>query len=141
VTAGDVGAAAEALGRDHRVEGVVVRGDQRGRKLGYPTANVELHSSAAVPADGVYAGRLIRSLGNGPVTLPAAISVGSNPTFEGRARRVEAYVLDFDGDLYGEHVGVEFVQRLREMERFDTVEELVAQMGDDVRRTRELGLG
>jgi riboflavin kinase/FMN adenylyltransferase len=141
VTAGDVGAAAEALGRDHRVEGVVVRGDQRGRKLGYPTANVEFQSTAAVPADGVYAGRLIRSLGNGPVTLPAAISVGSNPTFEGRARRVEAYVLDFDGDLYGEHVGVDFVQRLREMERFDTVEELVAQMGDDVRRTRELVLG
>jgi riboflavin kinase/FMN adenylyltransferase len=141
VTAGDVGAAAEALGRDHRLEGVVVRGDQRGRKLGYPTANVELHPYAAVPADGVYAGRLIRSLGNGPVTLPAAISVGSNPTFEGRARRVEAYVLDFDGDLYGEHVGVEFVQRLRGMERFDTVEELVTKMGDDVRRTREIVSG
>jgi riboflavin kinase/FMN adenylyltransferase len=138
VAAGDVGAAAEALGRDHRVEGVVVRGDQRGRKLGYPTANAELYPHAAVPADGVYAARLVRQTADGAEALPAAVSVGTNPTFEGRARRVEAYVLDFEGDLYGDHVGVEFVQRLREMERFDSVEELVAQMGDDVRQTRDL---
>ena len=141
VSAGDVGAAARALGRDHRVEGVVVRGDRRGRDLGYPTANVELYPYAAVPADGVYAGRLIRRTPGGPVALPAAISVGTNPTFEGRERRVEAYVLDFDGDLYGEHVGVEFVERLRGMEKFDRVEDLVAQMDSDVRKTRERILG
>jgi riboflavin kinase/FMN adenylyltransferase len=137
VAAGDVVAAAEALGRYHRVEGVVVRGDQRGRALGYPTANVELYPHAAVPADGVYAGRLIRHTAEGCAELPAAVSVGTNPTFEGRERRVEAFVLDFDGDLYGEHVGVEFVSRLRGMERFDTVEELVEQMADDVRLTRD----
>jgi riboflavin kinase/FMN adenylyltransferase len=137
VAAGDVVAAAEALGRDHRVEGVVVRGDRRGRALGYPTANVELYPHAAVPADGVYAGRLIRHTAEGRAELPAAVSVGTNPTFEGRERRVEAYVLDFDGDLYGEHVGIDFVSRLRAMERFDTVEDLVEQMADDVRVTRD----
>jgi riboflavin kinase/FMN adenylyltransferase len=137
VAAGDMAAAAEALGRDHRIEGVVVRGDRRGRDLGYPTANVELYPHAAVPSDGVYAGRLIRYTPDGPVALPAAISVGTNPTFEGRERRVEAYVLDFDGDLYGDHVGVEFVERLRGMEKFDRVEDLVAQMDADVRKTRE----
>jgi riboflavin kinase/FMN adenylyltransferase len=134
---GDVEGAAEALGRDHRVEGVVVRGDSRGRELGYPTANLALDPYTAVPADGVYAGRLVRDTPAGPVTLPAAISVGTNPTFDGRERRVEAYVLDFDGDLYDQPVAVEFVSRLRGMERFGTVEELVKQMADDVRLTRE----
>jgi riboflavin kinase/FMN adenylyltransferase len=90
-----------------------------------------------VPADGVYAGRLVRDTPAGPVALPAAISVGTNPTFDGREQRVEAYVLDFDGDLYDESVGVEFAARLRGMERFDSVDQLVAQMADDVRRTRE----
>jgi riboflavin kinase/FMN adenylyltransferase len=134
---GDVEGAAEALGRDHRVEGVVVRGDSRGRELGYPTANLALDPYTAVPADGVYAGRLVRDTPAGPVALPAAISVGTNPTFDGRERRVEAYVLDFDGDLYDQPVAVEFVSRLRGMERFGTVEELVKQMADDVRLTRE----
>jgi riboflavin kinase/FMN adenylyltransferase len=137
VAEGDVEAAAEALGRDHRVEGVVVRGDSRGRELGYPTANLALEPHTAVPADGVYAGRLIRQTPAGPVALPAAISVGTNPTFDGRDRRVEAYVLDFDGDLYDEPVAVEFVSRLRGMERFGSVEQLVSQMADDVRLTRE----
>jgi riboflavin kinase/FMN adenylyltransferase len=134
---GAVEGAAEALGRDHRVEGVVVRGDSRGRELGYPTANLALEPNTAVPADGVYAGRLVRDTPAGPVALPAAISVGTNPTFDGREQRVEAYVLDFDGDLYDESVGVEFAARLRGMERFDSVDQLVAQMADDVRRTRE----
>jgi riboflavin kinase/FMN adenylyltransferase len=141
VAAGDVTAAAEALGRDHRVEGVVVRGDRRGRQLGYPTANVELSPHSAVPADGVYAGRLIRQTPDGPVHLAAAISVGTNPTFEGRERRVEAYVLDFDGDLYGDHVGIDFAERLRGMEKFDRVEDLIAQMDADVRKTRERIVG
>ena len=134
VDAGDVRGAAAALGRDHRIEGIVVRGDQRGRDLGYPTANLSPLPWSAVPADGVYAGRLVR----GGTQLPAAISIGTNPTFAGRERRVEAYVLDFTGDLYGEHVGLSFAERLRGTERFDGVDALVAQMERDVARTREL---
>lgn len=134
VDAGEVEWAARALGRPHRVEGVVVRGDMRGRDLGYPTANLETAAHAAIPADGVYAGRLVHQ----GVARAAAISVGTNPTFEGRERRVEAYVLDFDGDLYGERVAVEFLARLRGMVRFDSVEELRAQMARDVEQTREL---
>ena len=135
VDAGDVAAAAHALGRDHRVEGLVVRGDRRGgAELGFPTANLRVERYAAIPADGVYAGRLLWR----GTARPAAISVGTNPTFEGRERRVEAYVLDFDGDLYGETVGVDFHARLRAMERFDRVEDLIAQMKADVEQTRQL---
>jgi riboflavin kinase/FMN adenylyltransferase len=123
---------------------VVVRGDRRGRELGYPTANVESPPHTAVPADGVYAGHLVlrdpRS-GASRERFPAAISVGTNPTFEGSRRTVEAFVLDFDGDLYGEHVGVEFVERLRPMLSFSGVAELVEAMAGDVARTRTvLGL-
>ncbi len=135
VQAGDVESAAGALGREHRVEGVVVRGDQRGRDLGYPTANLQVLPHSAVPADGVYAGRLVRASGE---TLPAAISIGTNPTFAGDEQRVEAYVLDFAGDLYGESVAVTFTARLRGTERFETPEALVAQMAVDVERTRQL---
>ena len=137
VAAGDVEGAAAALGRDHRIDGVVVRGDQRGRDLGYPTANLEPLPYSAVPADGIYAGRLLRT--NGEV-LPAAISVGTNPTFAGHDRRVEAYVIDAEPglDLYGEHVGLTFTARLRDTLRFDSVEPLIAQMGEDVERTRAL---
>jgi riboflavin kinase/FMN adenylyltransferase len=137
VDAGDVEGAAAALGRDHRIDGVVVRGDQRGRDLGYPTANLEPLPWSAVPADGVYAGRLLRTNGQ---ALPAAISIGTNPTFAGRERRVEAYVLDAEPglDLYGEHVGLSFAARLRATLRFDGVEPLVRQMAQDVSRTRVL---
>lgn len=135
VDAGDVEAAAAALGRPHRVEGVVVRGDRRGRDLGFPTANLLSGPHMAIPADGVYAGRLVR---RGGQRLPAAISVGTNPTFSGRQRRVEAYVLDFDGDLYGERVALDFVARLREMRRYESMEPLITQMHEDVARTREL---
>ena len=134
VLAGDVEGAALALGREHRVEGVVVRGDQRGREIGYPTANLQPLPWSAVPADGVYAGRLVR----GAEQLPAAISIGTNPTFAGLERRIEAYVLDFAGDLYGERVGLSFTARLRETLRFDGVEPLVEQMARDVERAREL---
>ena len=140
VDAGDVEGAAAALGRDHRIDGVVVRGDQRGREIGYPTANLEPLPWSAVPADGVYAGRLLRATGE---PLPAAISIGTNPTFAGRERRVEAYVLDAERglDLYGEHVGLSFAARLRETLRFDGIDPLVEQMAKDVGRTREvLGL-
>jgi riboflavin kinase / FMN adenylyltransferase len=133
VAAGDVAAAAEALGRPHGVTGPVVRGEGRGRGLGYPTANVAVPDAVAVPGDGVYAGWLVRADGT---RLPAAISVGTNPTFDGVARTVEAYALDVDIDLYGEVVTVEFVRRLRGMERFDGVEALVEQMGRDVVDTR-----
>jgi riboflavin kinase/FMN adenylyltransferase len=143
VEAGDVTAAGEALGRPHRLDGVVVRGDQRGRELGYPTANVRAESYAAVPADGIYAGRAVRidEWGNTRTDEPAplaAISVGTNPTFDGRHRSVEAFVLDFEGDLYGQNLGVEFVHRLRGMIKFDSIEALIAQMDSDVARTREL---
>ena len=145
--AGDVEQAARALGRDYRLEGSVVPGDQRGRQLGYPTANVQPVASSAVPADGAYAGRLLlwTGPGGGTVTaLPAAISIGTNPTFSGAERRVEVHVLDLAGgppphlDLYGEHVGVEFVARLRGIRRFSSVDELLQQLAIDVQRTREL---
>jgi len=141
VQAGDVEAAAHALGRPHRVDGVVERGDQRGRELGFPTANLRTDAWTAVPADGVYAGQVFRldewgRTSPGPPLGVAAISVGTNPTFDVRQRRVEAFVLDFDGDLYGDVLGVEFVERLRGMEKFDEVGALVTQMTDDVARTR-----
>ncbi|MBO4207903.1 bifunctional riboflavin kinase/FAD synthetase [Micromonospora echinofusca] len=140
IAAGDVGAAAAALGRPHRLEGVVVRGDQRGRELGFPTANLDCHRYAAVPPDGVYAGWLLRAPGRGGERrrLEAAISIGTNPTFSGRDRRVEAHALDFSGDLYGERMGLEFVGHLREQYRFDSVDALITQMNKDVVRTRQV---
>ncbi|MEV6969510.1 bifunctional riboflavin kinase/FAD synthetase [Hamadaea sp. NPDC051192] len=138
VAAGDMTAATAALGRPHRLEGVVVRGDQRGRQLGFPTANLLCGPHAAIPADGVYAAWLLR----GGKQLPAAVSIGTNPTFAGTERRVEAFVLDFTGDLYGERVSLDFVAHLRPTVRFDTLEGLVAAITDDVSRTRvALGLG
>jgi len=135
---GDVAGAAEALGRPFTVRGQVARGDQRGRELGFPTANVPTTTLVAAPADGVYAGWL-RRLDTGEV-FPAAISVGTNPTFDGvRDRRVESYVLDRDDlALYDVEVEVSFVERLRGMLRFDSVDELVKTMHDDVDRAREI---
>ena len=138
VTSGDVRAAGEALGREHRIAGIVVRGDQRGREMGYPTANLEPLPWSAIPSDGIYAGRLVRGSGAKTELLPAAISIGTNPTFAGNERRIEAYVLDFSGDLYGEHVGLAFTERLRDTLRFDGMEPLMAQMALDVERTRAL---
>jgi riboflavin kinase/FMN adenylyltransferase len=140
IRAGDVASAAYSLGRPHRVEGVVVHGDHRGRALGYPTANLETMPHSAIPADGVYAARLVLS----PYTaqeqsLPAAVSVGTNPTFDGVERRVEAYALDRDDlDLYGAHVAIDLVARIRGMERFADVEALVARMALDVDEARRL---
>jgi riboflavin kinase/FMN adenylyltransferase len=134
IDAGEVSQAAKALGRPHRIDGIVVRGEGRGRQLGFPTANVHTDRHVAIPADGIYAGWAVLH----KQRLPAAISVGTNPTFEGRQRTVEAFILDFDEDIYGVELGVEFVERLRGMEKFDRIEDLVEEMGHDVERTRDL---
>ncbi|SEQ75567.1 bifunctional riboflavin kinase/FAD synthetase [Streptomyces radiopugnans] len=135
VAEGDVEGAAEVLGRPHRVEGVVVRGAQRGREMGYPTANVETLPHTAIPADGVYAGWLVVE----GESMPAAISVGTNPQFDGTERTVEAYAIDrVDLDLYGLHVAVDFLSYIRGQERFDTLDGLLERMAEDVRVAREL---
>ncbi|MDM7856119.1 bifunctional riboflavin kinase/FAD synthetase [Cellulomonas alba] len=148
---GDVAGAAHVLGRAHRLRGTVVHGDARGRELGFPTANLGTDTAGMVPADGVYAGRLRRTRhedgtpvapDEADVVLPAAISIGTNPTFDGVERRVEAYVLDRDDlDLYGQQVVLELVERLRPTLRFDgpdAIERLVATMHDDVARARDV---
>lgn len=137
IDAGDVVAAAEALGRPHRLEGIVVRGDGRGHDLGYPTANLSTPRFAAVPADGVYSAWFTRS-SDPDRRLRAAVSVGTNPTFSGRERTVEAFVLDIDEDFYGQHVSLDFVAKLRDQVRFATSAELVKQIDDDVVRTRKV---
>ncbi len=174
IAAGDVGAAAAALGRPHRLEGVVVRGDQRGRQLGFPTANLMSSQYAAVPADGVYAARV--AIGHPAPSRPGvgfawtgergdrseegtrswedaaladasaadradrmgAVSIGTNPTFSGRERRVEAFILDFDADIYGERIALDFVERLREQRTYTSLPPMVEQINDDVARTRSL---
>ena len=136
---GDVAGAARALGRPHRVTGRVVEGDRRGRELGYPTANLEVQADMAVPGDGVYAARFRTD--DAPGTWwTAAVSVGTNPTFDGDSRRVEAYVLDAPAgyDVYGQVADVEFLDLIRGQVRFNSVDALVRQMQDDVRRTRDL---
>ena len=137
---GDVAAAARVLGRPHRVVGSVVHGNHRGRGLGYPTANLGPDSLGLVPAEGVYAGWLTRLDRPSDVerTLPCAISIGTNPTFDTRDRRtVEAYVLDRDDlDLYDERVMVEFVEHIRPTLRFESIDELLEAMAKDVEQCR-----
>ncbi|MFE4195461.1 bifunctional riboflavin kinase/FAD synthetase [Paenarthrobacter sp. NPDC056912] len=138
---GDVVTAAAVLGRPHRMRGEVVHGAARGRDLGFPTANLAHDSSGYVPADGIYAGWLIDQSGT---RWPAAISVGSNPTFDGVSRQVEAHVIDRpeenveDFNLYGQTVAVEFTQRLRGMVAYRGPEALVEQMCLDVAQAHEL---
>ena len=135
VLAGDVETAALRLDRPHRVEGPVVHGAKRGRELGFPTANVDTGKYTAIPADGVYAGWLLVD----GERLPAAISVGTNPQFDGEQRTVEAYALDrTDLDLYDRHVAVEFVARVRGQERFAGIDELIERMNQDVAKVRVL---
>jgi riboflavin kinase/FMN adenylyltransferase len=144
LAAGDVAAAADALGRLHRVEGIVVRGHMRGRGLGFPTANLETPPYTATPADGVYAGWLtsLDLEGLPSSRWPAAISVGTNPTFGAGERTVEAYALDRDDlDLYGAHAAIDFTARLRGTERFDSVEALITQIHEDVNQARALTTG
>ena len=129
----------EQLGPDFEilpsVSGVIVHGAERGRELGYPTANLEQHSEGFIPADGVYAARFTA---NGR-TMPAAVSIGNNPTFEGvRDKQVEAHVLDETLDLYGARATVEFVEYVRPMQKFDGVDSLVVQMTADEERVRQI---
>ena len=131
IAAGDVGAAMRCLGAPFLLEGEVVEGDQRGRSLGFPTANIVPDDTLAIPGHGVYA-----AFANGH---PAAVNVGVRPTFEtGRGLLVEAYLIDFDGDLYGRSLRVAFLQRLRGERRFPGVEDLIAQMHRDVDQARDV---
>jgi riboflavin kinase/FMN adenylyltransferase len=133
---GAVGGARDGAADRWTVDGVVVPGERRGRQLGWPTANVDV-DGGALPPDGVYAGLVtVAGLDGGP--FPAAVSVGSNPTFAGTSRTVEAYLLDFDGDLYGRRVRVEARARLRDTMAFGSVVDLLVAVEDDVARTRAL---
>lgn len=140
LVAGQVEAAAEILGRDHSVEGVVGHGDKRGRELGYPTANLVVPAGTALPQDGVYAGWVrVDPHSRSPQVHPAAISVGTNPQFDGTERRVEAHVLDrADLDLYGRLLAVDFHRRLRGQLVFDSVDGLLARMAEDVAACRSI---
>lgn len=134
---GAVGEAASLLGRPHQVRGVVAEGDKRGRLLGFPTANVSVPEYIALPADGVYAGWYRRPDG---ARRPTAISLGRRPTFysDSGLQLLECYLLDFDGDLYGETAHVDFVAHLRAQARFESSQALIDQMGRDVATTRRV---
>ncbi len=125
---GDVVAAARMLGRPYELDGIVVAGDQRGGTLGYPTANLALEAHLACPRYGIYAGAADGHR--------AAVSIGTNPHYGGTERRVEPYLLDFEGDLYGKRLVVEVWQRLRDEAVFASEDELIAQIGRDVDATR-----
>jgi riboflavin kinase/FMN adenylyltransferase len=131
--AGEVGAAARLLGRPPELDGVVVPGDQRGGTLGYPTANLSVDPTLLVPQYGIYAGAAQVPEG---ATYRAAISIGTNPHYGGDERRIEPYLLDFEGDLYGRRLVVELWQRLRDEQAFESEEALVAQISRDVEATR-----
>jgi riboflavin kinase/FMN adenylyltransferase len=128
LAAGDVEAAAGLLGRPAEVEGTVIGGERRGRTLGFPTANLDVPSELAVPANGIYAGAASGHR--------AAISIGVNPHYGGAVRRVEAFLLDFDADLYGQRLVLELWQRLRDELAFTSEQELVDQIARDVEQTR-----
>ena len=137
LASGDIEAATAALGRHHEVRGVVAHGDKRARELGFPTANVAVPDDIQLPADGIYAGWYERP--NGDVH-PAAISLGRRPTFyeTAHASLLEPHLLDFSGDLYDEPAKVRFVERLRAEEKFDEVDDLIAQMGRDCEAARRV---
>jgi riboflavin kinase / FMN adenylyltransferase len=137
VAQGQVSDVTPLLGRPHSVEGMVVPGAQRGREMGLPTANVTVPAAVALPSRGVYAGRVVLAGGR----YPAAVNIGYSPTFtdgDDPSLRLEAFILDYPGgDLYGERIRVEFLERLRDERRFPSAAELMAQVEDDVGRTRE----
>jgi len=134
---GNVTQAAKMLGRNYEVRGVVSEGDQRGRTIGFPTANVPVDGRFAFPADGVYAGWCTLDDGS---RHGAAINIGRRPTFDLQAEQsvLEAHLLDFEGDLYGQNVRIEFAQFLRSERRFNGIDELVAQLRQDVEAVRSI---
>ena len=132
VVEGQVEQAAWLLGRPHHLSGEVVHGAKRGRQLGYPTANLDIHADLAVPAHGIYAVRC--QLGD--ERLLGVASLGVRPTFDNGPRSVEVYLLDFDRDIYGQVLRVEFIARLRDEQKFDSVAALIEQMGRDVEHSR-----
>lgn len=127
LAAGDVATAANLLGRPFELIGPVIHGDARGRLIGFPTANFHIPDRMAIPANGVYAAWVTRGVDR----LPAVVNIGVRPTFGVSTRTIEAHLLDFSGDLYGEMLAVGFVERIREERRFDGVEALVAQIASD----------
>ncbi|MEL6983263.1 MAG: riboflavin kinase, partial [Actinomycetota bacterium] len=135
VAAGEVAAASRLLGRYHEVRGPVVSGDQRGRTIGFPTANVAVPRERALPGDAVYAAWYVRPDGS---VHPSAVNIGKRPTFYDNAEHslMEAHLLDFDGDLYGEEARVCFVEKLRGEQRFDGIDALKAQLADDIASAR-----
>lgn len=128
VAAGELGEAARLLGRPFEVEGVVVAGDRRGKALGFPTANLDVAADQLLPPKGIYAGAALAHR--------AAVSIGVNPHFGGTALRVEAYLLDFNGDLYGQRIVLELWQRLRDERAFASEAELIDAIAADVEATR-----
>jgi len=134
LAAGDVAAAARDLGRPYRVQGPVVPGAGRGKRLGFPTANLQVPADRLLPGHGVYA---VRILGLGEEPRPGVVNIGRRPTFDGNAVTVEAHVLDFSGDLAGRRLILEFAARLREERRFETAGALADQIAADVIRARE----
>ncbi len=141
VAEGDLMAAASLLGRLYGLVGTVVHGERRGRELGFPTANLSFSDPVCLPPDGIYAARV--TWGGDRILDPtdradAVVSLGTQPTFGGRVRLLEAHLLDRDDDLYGQRMRVEFSGLLRGQERYDSVAELIDQMGRDVDRTREV---
>jgi riboflavin kinase/FMN adenylyltransferase len=138
VAGGDVELAAKLLGRPFEVRGIVEHGDARGRTIGFPTANVAVAGDIILPSDGVYAGWYVRGDGSDGTLHPSAINVGRRPTFydENGLLLVEAHLIDFDGDLYGEKAAVRFVTRLRDEQRFSGIDALAAQLRSDVDAAR-----
>ncbi|MCA9252357.1 MAG: bifunctional riboflavin kinase/FAD synthetase [Phycisphaerae bacterium] len=133
ITEGRVSEAADGLGRPFSLDGPVVEGSKRGRTIGFPTANLAI-SDQIIPADGVYAGRVAID----GTEKKCAISIGSTPTFDGHVQQVEAHVLDFDGDLYGQHLKLEFIEHVREQTKFSSIDALVNQIKTDVEFVRNL---
>jgi riboflavin kinase/FMN adenylyltransferase len=133
VAAGEIADVRNCLGRPYSVRGVVVEGERKGRELGFPTANLEvLGPNKLLPGDGVYAVRADLRTGS----WAGALHIGPRPTFEGFTPTVEVHLIDFDGDIYGEEIRLDFVKRLRGIEPFTTIEALVTQIGRDVQESR-----
>jgi riboflavin kinase/FMN adenylyltransferase len=136
LAAGDVGGAAEALGRRYRLSGTVEHGLARGRDMGFPTANLDIDDDLLIPSDGIYAA--YARVGNGSGVHPAMVYIGTSPTFEARGRTVEAHLLDFHEDLYARQVDIEFVDFVRGDQRFESADDLAKQMQHDEEVTRRM---